>query len=236
MLTHYTDRMEKIIGILTNGFAWLPNRRNLMPQLVPEHDFSRREPQEFGMVSFTELEPKDSGDHTLGFGRFGIVVSKAWARANHAERVIYVENSGPSFEAWRSLFEAGYRDLKSRIRFPDDGAWRMSFENKAMAGAVAGAQLWPSLLQLYEYMESAEYSGEREWRIVHPHPYYSLAKSVDEAIQQVSPPQGWAQELDVLTVSPQDVSALICPQSECSSLRDQLPLEYKETTVFHTNG
>jgi len=236
MLTHYTDCIESVVGILANGFAWVPNRRNLMPRLVPEHDFSKREPQEFGMISFTELEPKDTGNHALDFGRFGIVVSETWAHANHAQRVIYVENSGPSFEAWRSVFDVGYQDLTSRIKFPDDGAWLMSFENKTMARAVAGAQLWSSLLQLYEYMESAIYSGEREWRIVHPHPYYSLAGSVDKVIQQVSPPQGWAQESNVLTVSPQDVLTFICPQSECGLLRERLPLEYRGTTVSHANG
>lgn len=60
MLTHYTDRIEALVGILTNGFAWVPNRRDLMPILVPEHDFSRREPQQFGMISFTDLEPDNA--------------------------------------------------------------------------------------------------------------------------------------------------------------------------------
>ena len=166
MLTHYTDSIEALGGILANGFAWVPNRRDLMPLLVPEHDFSRREPQQFGMISFTELEPEHANTHTEVFGPFGVLVSEEWARANRAERVIYVQNEGPAYEAWRSLFTVGFRDVKSRIKYPDDAGWLMSFENKAVAGAVAGSTIWAALLQLYEYMETADFSCECEWRIV----------------------------------------------------------------------
>jgi hypothetical protein len=34
MLTHSTASIETILGILKNGFAWVPNRRDLMPLLV----------------------------------------------------------------------------------------------------------------------------------------------------------------------------------------------------------
>lgn len=236
MLTHYSDRIEALVGILTNGFAWVPNRRNLMPLLVPQHDFSRREPQQFGMISFTELEPAHARDHASTFGPFGVVVSEEWAYANQAERVIYVRNDGPALDAWRSLFAVGYRDLTSRIEYPDDAAWLMSFENKAMAGAVAASTLWVALLQLYEYIESADFAGEREWRIVHPHPHYSLTDSKDEIIRQISPPRGWAQFLNVVCVSRRDVEALVCPRREYGILRDSLPDGYEDVTVLQTDG
>ena len=234
MLTHYTDSIEALEGILANGFAWVPNRRDLMPFLVPEHDFSRREPQQFGMISFTELEPEYTSSHTEDFGPFGVVVSEEWARANRAERVIYVQNEGPAYEAWRSLFTVGYRDLRSRIKYPDDAGWLMSFENKAAAGAVAGAAIWATLLQLYEYMESADFSCECEWRIVHPDPYYSLSQSKNEVIRQVSPPQGWAQRLNVLPVSRRNVEGFVCPRNEYDRLLDSLPDGYQDFTVFKT--
>ena len=236
MLTHYTLAIEALVGILKNGFAWVPNRRDLMPLLVPEHDFSKREPQQFGMISFTELEPEDANPHRSVFGPFGVVVSRGWAATNRAERVIYIESDGPALDAWRSLFLAGYRDVAARIEHPDDAAWLMSFENKAMAGAVAGSTLWAALLQLYEYMESADFAAEREWRIVHPHPYYSLSDSKKEVIRQVSPPQGWAQFLNVVRISPPDVEALICPRSEYQSLQRALPEGYGSVAVIQTEG
>jgi hypothetical protein len=235
ILTHYTKCIKALLNILTSGFAWVANRRNLMPLLVPEHDFSRREPQQFGMISFTELTPEHADRHRLEFGRFGVVVSGEWASANRAERVVYVESVGPALDAWRSVFAMGYRDATARIRYPDDAAWLMSFENKAMAGAVAGSALWAALLQLYEYMESAEHADQREWRIVHPYPYYSISASKDEAIRQVSPPQGWAH-LNVLRLLPRDVKKLVCPRSEYQSVRNALPDGFANVDVLQTEG
>jgi hypothetical protein len=236
MLTHYTASIKALVGILNNGFAWVPNRRNLMPLLLPEHDFSRREPQQFGMISFTELEPEHAGSHASVFGPFGVVVSDGWAAANRAERVIYIERDGPTLDAWRSLFRVGYRDVTAGIKYPDDAAWLMSFENKSVAGAVAGATLWAALLQLYEYMEPADSAAQREWRIVHPHPYYSLSDLKEEVIRQVSPPQGWAKLLNVVRISPPDVEALISPRSEYLSLQHALPEAYGNVAVFQTRG
>src|SRR5450755_1791338 len=77
-LTHYTRTLEAVVGILNNGFAWVPNRRNLMSALVAGHDFSKREPQEFGMISFTDWSPPAPPRHRKEFGDFGIVVSREW--------------------------------------------------------------------------------------------------------------------------------------------------------------
>jgi hypothetical protein len=208
-----------------------------MPLLVPEHDFSRREPQQFGMISFTELDPKQARDHASTYGPFGVVVSDSWARAKGAERVIYVDDVGPAFDAWRSLFRAGYRDLTSRIKHPDDAGWLMAFENKAVAGAVAGSVLWAALLQIYEYMQSAEDSAEREWRIVNPLPNYSVSDySRKEAIRQASPPEGWAQHLNVVRVARGDVGALLCPRTERDRLVGALPAEYNNAPVIEIEG
>lgn len=207
-----------------------------MQVLLPEHDFSRREPQQFGMISFTELEPQYAARHASAFGSFGIVVSDAWARANRAERVIYIRDEGPAFDAWRYLFTLGYHDLKSRIEQPDDAAWLMSFENKAAAGAIAGAMLWGTLLQLYEYMEPAEHAHQREWRIVQPLPYYSLSESTEEVVRQVSPPQGWANFLNVVKITRPDIDAFVCPRCDQAALLDALPGEYEDVPVFPLEG
>ena len=105
-----------------------------------------------------------------------------------------------------------------------------------MAGSVAGSTLWAALLQLYEYMESADYSCEREWRIVHPDAYYSLSQSKDEVIRQVSPPQGWAQFLNVVPVSRRDVEGFVCPRSELDRLQDSLPDGYQDHAICKTEG
>lgn len=229
-LTHYTRDINSVVGVLKNGFAWIPNRRQLIRSLVPEHDFSRREPQQFGMISFTEASPEDAGWGTFPFGRFGISVSEEWSLRNKVERVIYVPEDGATFMAWRALFKLGYRDLIAHINYPDDKAWLMSFENKAMAGSI-GAMSWAYLLQLYEYMEPAANAYQREWRMVHPHPYYSLVEDKLEALARVSPPQGWGEFLDVVKITPADVRALICPRSEHQALLAAIPMVYRDIKI-----
>ena len=234
MLTHYTRMPEAVANILVNGFAWLPNRRRLASLLMPEHDFSKREPQQFGMISFTEITPRDAKAHADEFGHFGIVVSESWAARQNAQRVIYVAQQGAATDAWCALFAIGYEDVRARIAYPDDGVWQMAYENKVIASAIAGSSLWANLLQIYEYMEPATVAHQREWRIVNSQPYYSLSESKAEAIQQVSPPQGWAKHLNVVTIDCADVEALVCPPGRSHDLAALLPESFRNVPIIET--
>src|ERR1017187_9909160 len=111
-LTHYTRALQCVVGILNNGFAWVPNRPNLMSKLVAGHDFSQREPQQFGMISFTAWSPPAPPRHREAFGDFGIVVSREWA-----QRVFYVEE-GPFLDALRWLYTTALDHLS--IDYNDD--------------------------------------------------------------------------------------------------------------------
>lgn len=230
MLTHYTG-ISGLLGILQNGFAWIPNRRHLADLLLPQHDYSKREPQQFGMLSFTELLPEEASQHRSDFGSFGISVTAEWAEKHKAQRVIYVSNEGPVKDALRTAFDVGYRDLQTRIEYPDDAAWQMAFENKAMA-KVAGAMLWFNLLTLWEYLEPEKNSHQSEWRIVNKFPFYSLSENKAETIAAVSPPVGWAIHMNVLTLSPNDVSALVCPTASVQNFKELLPAEYRDVKLI----
>lgn len=234
MLTHYTRTAEAVANILTHGFAWFPNRRRLAHLLVPWHDFSKREPQQYGMISFTENEPTHAKAHCEEFGYLGIVVSDKWAIEKNARRVIYVDEDGPTTEAWRNLFAIGYRDVHCRIKYPDDGGWLMAYENKAVASSIAGSVLWANLLQIWEYMEPASVARQREWRIVNPLPLYSLSESKTEAIHQVSPPQNWAKFTNVVPIPQNAVEALICPQCLVPELMSALPEGYRNITILES--
>jgi hypothetical protein len=236
MLTHYTNTLKAVENILVNGFAWKANRRNLTHLLMPGHDFSKREPQQFGMISFTEIEPSNAEVHCKKFGFFGIVISKRWAREKNARRVIYVDENGPVTEAWRNLFAIGYSDVRSRVEYPDDGGWLMAYENKVAASAIAGSVLWASLLQLWEYMEPASDAQQREWRIVNPVPLYSLSESKSEVIRQVSPPKNWATITNVVPIPRCEVEALICPSSVIPELTSALPENYKNITILKSDS
>jgi hypothetical protein len=226
-LTHYTRSIQSVVGILSNGFAWVPNRRGLVSDLVPFHDFTDREPQQFGMISFTELSPSNAGAHRREFGDFGVSVSMDWAQRHGTQKVLYVDRKGPIFEALGWLFQTAYAQLQAAIDYPDDAALRMAFTNKAMAGVVGGV-LWAHLLQIYEYLEPIESSCQQEWRIVHPHPYCGYGQSKSEIIKVVSPPKGWAKDFNVLPVERGDVRRIVCPASSRDELRNCLPEPFRE--------
>jgi Putative abortive phage resistance protein AbiGi, antitoxin len=232
MITHYTRTVEAVANILTHGFAWFPNRRRLTQLLIPNHDYSAREPQQFGMISFTEIEPSSAKTHTEKFGDFGIVISEKWAVQHCAQRVIYVESEGPVTEAWRSLFAIGYNDVQSRITYRNDGVWLMAYENKAVASSIVGSMLWANLLQIWEYMEPASEAQQREWRIVNPKPFYSLSESKSEAISHVSPPQNWAKFTNVIPISRDEIKALICARNRLSELKAVLPSNYQNIPIL----
>lgn len=237
MLTHYTKKIDDVANILSHGFAWVANRRNVIEVLIPYHNYSKREPQQFGMISFTDMAPDEACSHSSAFGRYGIVVSDEWAKRQNAQRVVYVDSDGPVTEALQAIFEIGYRDCEARIQFPEDAGWTMAFENKAVAHAVVGAPLWANLLQLYEYMESSQFSREREWRISQPDPLYGLAdKRTEEVIDNVSPPLGWAKFVNVVKIEPVDIAAFVCPSSECRTFQHALPSTYANVRVICTDG
>jgi hypothetical protein len=232
VLTHYTSSAAAVVNILAHGFAWIPNRRKLAELLIPQHKYSRREPQQFGMVSFTELEVPAARAHRHNFGHYGIVVSSDWALRHGAQRVIYVDDEGPITAALRILFEIGYSDVSPRIEYPDDAMWLMAYENK---NAVPGSRLWAHLLQLWEYLEPASSATQREWRIVNPQPMYSLSENKSEAIAHVSPPQNWAKFTNVLPFQRSDVMYLIAQKLEVESLRCKLPRGYENIPIIETD-
>ena len=230
-LTHYTSSIDAMIGIVANGFAWVPNRRGLISDFVPYHDFAKREPQQFGMISFTELDPDSAMRHRRNFGDFGISVSREWAQRHAAQRVIYVDRQGPLFDALRFLFTRGYEQARSSIRSPDDDALNMAYTNKTVAGTL-GAPLWANLLQVYEYIEPSENASHQEWRIVHPFPVYGYAESTQEIIRDVSPPKGWGQEISVLRIDTSQITRLICPASKLEELKSRLPAAYRGVQIY----
>src|SRR5882672_9372893 len=217
-LTHYTESTEAIANILTRGFVWVHNRRHLIESFIPEHSFSHREPQQFGMISFTELEPGQIDRSRSNFGQFGITVSIDWQRRHRVDRVIYVADEGPTFEAWRTIFRIAYNDLSARIKYPNDRGWTMAYENKNAAGAVAGAPLWAHLLQLYEYMEPVTHAHEHEWRVVRDLPLYNDPVRGKEAVRRAMALPGWGDAIPIELVD----ATLVCPAPLESQLREAL--------------
>lgn len=233
-LIHHTKNGETVSAILQNGFAYVANRRLLCEELLEQHDFSQREPQQFGMISFRSYDGLLLSQHIDRFGGYGICVTEQWARGNFAQKVLYLDRSGPVFEAMRELFVSAYQEVKKIVGvYPDDRARAMAYHNKAMATAL-GAVHYANLLQLYEYFEPVENQYQNEWRICNPDANYGISENITDAIADVSPPKGWAQFLNVRKVQPTDVDHLICPQGESNSLRSLLPEKFRNLEIIES--
>lgn len=231
-LIHHTKSGETVSAILENGFAYVANRRQLCEELLEEHDFSQREPQQFGMISFRAYDGPPLSRHIDRFGGYGICVTQKWAMTNAAQKVLYIDRSGPVFEAMRQLFVSAYSEVKEIVSvYPDDEARAMAYHNKSMATAL-GAIDYANVLQLYEYVEPIENQYQNEWRICNSHPNYGISQNVSEAIADVSPPKGWAQFSNVKKIRPEDVDHLICPQGETKNLRSLLPQDFRNLEII----
>ncbi|MBI5049251.1 MAG: hypothetical protein HZB54_09975 [Deltaproteobacteria bacterium] len=228
--THYTQKIEAIEKILKNGFAYVPNKRSLITEFLPSHDFTKREPQQFGMVSFTELSPSQAENHRKVFGNYGIVVSEKWALAHKIQKVLYIDNTGPIYDCLRNLFQVAYNELKQKSLAREGEVTEMAYTNKVRAG-IAGGYLYSNLLQLYEYMEPIKHLSHQEWRIVHPKPYYGYGETKADIISNVSPPKGWAQFLNVLPVKTDDIIGFICPENEQDIFKKTIPSEFTRKPI-----
>jgi len=234
-LIHHTKNGETVSAILQNGFAYVANRRQLCEELIEEHDFSDREPQQFGMISFRAYDGPPLSRHIDRFGAYGICVTEKWAMSKDAQKVLYIDRSGPVFEAMRQLFVSAYQEVKNIVSvYPEDKGRAMAYHNKAMALAL-GARDYANLLQLYEYFEPVENQYQNEWRVCNPYPDYGISQNISEAIADVSPPKGWAQVLNVKKIGPADVDHLVCPQGETKNLRSQLSHAFRNLEIIETN-
>ncbi len=229
-LTHFTKTATALENILDHGFAWIRNDRKVISDLLPEVDFSEREPQSFGQICFTENTRESSIDHVEKYGTFGIEVNWEWAKRNLIQPVIYVPKEGPLLDSLRFLFTQTYNKSKIEEKYPGDKARQMWESNAAMASVVA-SPLYARLLKLYEYMEPANHSHEREWRITNQNPNYSISSNLQKTINDVSPPLNWATIINVVKIEPQDIIKISCKKENYSELKDRVPLRFKDVPI-----
>jgi hypothetical protein len=225
-LTHFTKSADAVSNILEHGFAWIRNDRKVIRYLLPEVDFSQREPQSFGQISFTENSRETSAEHIKKYGTFGIEVTWEWAERNKIQPVIYIPQNGPLIDSLKFLFTQIYNKAKAEELYPNDKPRQMWETNAAMAGVV-GSSLYGSLLKLYEYMEPAENSHEREWRIANQDPNYSITTDLNKTIEDVSPPKGWANIMNVVKIEPSDIINISCKKENYSELTKKIREKFR---------
>lgn len=104
----------------------MPRRRRLAQLLIPKLDFSCREPQQFGMISFTALDALQAVEHREKYGHLALwfLISGQCRRERGA--LAMLKTRGPLPHRCKRLFAVGYDDVVRRIRRQDDGAWRLA--------------------------------------------------------------------------------------------------------------
>jgi len=230
-LYHYTNSIDALVNILSYGFAWMRNDRVVIETLLPGVDFSDREPESFGQVCFSENSFMSERDKTKFFGSFGLQVSEHWARKHKAQPALYIEDKGPVVDCFRFLFKQFHSKAKAEERYPNDAASQQWEVSHAMA-SVVGQPLYAQLLGIYRFMEPARHFSEREWRIVNPEPDWSISNNTGKAIENVSPPEGWARLLHVIAVKPIDIIAIHCEQVNYETLKAALPEDFKDVQIY----
>jgi len=232
LFTHYTREIKAINGILSNCFAWIDNKRGeLIKKFLPDHDFSEREPEQFGMISFTELYPHAANQVRNTFGNYGIIVTPEWAHRHGIQKVLYIPDKGPVFESFAFLFKFAYEDLKAKSLEREGEISEMSFTNRIRA-AIAGGHLYSHLLKLYSFMEPINNAYQEEWRIVNPNPLYGFGKTKEDIIKNVSPPKGWAKFVHVLSIKAENVLGFVCPAKEKIVFQNELIEEYRKKEIY----
>ncbi len=228
-LVHYTNSPQVIGSILRYGFLLVPNKRYLINALLGEDLFAEREPQEFGMVSFTQLPVAEATAHRERFGRFGIVVSWDWALSHDAQRVVYVDEGGPIAATLAWLFRLAKQELE---RATDGAPSSETLTNKALA-FTKGSTLYARLLTLYEYMEPERSSGQVEWRIVNKIPqHHDTGKERGELVRELLEIVKMWKNFGSIRLTPNDVHAFIGPRGAKAELESELPEEFKSIPVL----
>jgi len=227
-LAHYTSSVEVIASILTYGFLLVPNKRYLINALLGEDLFNEREPQEFGMVSFTQLRMEDAAAHRDRFGTFGIIVSWDWALRNDAQRVVYVDVEGPVASELVWLFRFARQEFERAAGGTVDAR---SLENK-VAAAFARSTLWSRLLTLYEYMEPERNSAQIEWRIANRLPQYHSGATRSDVVRSILEAVKLWKKFGSVRITPNDVHGFICPRGELSQLRSVLPTGFQNIPIL----
>lgn len=228
-LVHYTNSAETVGSILRNGFLLVPNKRHLINALLGEQILSDREPQEFGMVSFTQLPISEATAHHERFGLFGIMVSWEWALSHDAQRVIYVDERGPIAETFAWLFRLAKQELD---RVTGGKPSTMTLTNKAFA-FMKPSTMYARLLTLYEYMEPERNSAQVEWRIVNKLPqHHDTTKSRGELVRDLLEAAKLWKSFGCVRVASDDVHAFICPRGAKADLKTALPDEFLAVPIL----
>lgn len=223
ILFHFTDR-DGLFGILKSNFQAHYSRERIVGKTKVE---------EFGvpMVSFCDLRLSELKKHMESYGRYGIGMSKEWAKASGLNTVYYINASADLADD----FIVGITELNNLMNELSDARQ----QNKA-------AKIYMSLLNTYRFIKNYEgelwrgrelsnpnyrFANEREWRFV-PHldatirPFVHRNDMEDSKIRRAL---NYSLKDSPLYFEPQDIRYIIVDREDERDDIIRHVLEAKET-------
>lgn len=237
-LTHYTKTVDAIVNILQWGFGWSQLPRGVSGLLPADLVLPApwEEPEQFGMVSFTEAKAPASSTHRRDFGGLGIVVRRAWVASLGGRPVEYVEQGSERFEELQRMADSSIREMRSHPTYPELGFGTLGEISAAIASGNLGGQAWARFLRTFAFIGPAKNAWQREWRIAKTVMEGGIPHDRAERLANISPPRGWGQFLHVQKVPAEDVLGFVAPALKAHELRASLSEEFRGRPVVYHFG
>jgi hypothetical protein len=149
-IIHYTDTLEKLEGIITEGFRIKYCVEKLLSK---QKNYDNAHP----MISFCDIPLSDSSRHFDLYGNYGIGLSKEWAKKYGINPVLYIEKDsriGDAIDKMQDKFKTAKEAVPTE-------AFNVILMTKCFSKNYRGP-LKRGEIDIEDY----KFYDEREWRFV----------------------------------------------------------------------
>jgi hypothetical protein len=192
VLTHYTSSADAVASILRLGFFFSFRPTGTFELLYRAAGVDALEPDDKGMVCFTELSVQDAAEHRSNFGSFGIALSKYWLVGQGARQVVYIKEDSLYFQAFvdrirdhapREAF--GYRVNDQEAPMFVKMLRQRSLASKAASSILGMDPVYLELLDDLLWVQVTSDQNQAEWRIRNPSSFGGIQDAIRAGIQSL---------------------------------------------------
>jgi hypothetical protein len=200
-LFHFTRSLDVVEKILTEGFK--------VGYCREEHTLNGvRTLCYVPMISFCEIPLSQVKEHIFKYGRYGVGLTREWARSNRLNPVIYLQHDSFLTEDIQKATHFFIAQSRDRIESISEEHFSAI---KSLAQLISYTKNYEGTLsRKNETIENYRFSDEREWRFVPTHPSILTVMSEETFATDL----GQRLKADItdgfrMPVGPSDISYLI---------------------------
>ncbi|MEO6722630.1 MAG: abortive infection system antitoxin AbiGi family protein [Ferruginibacter sp.] len=150
-IIHYTDTIDKLTSILSEGFSI----KYCAEELQIENDMGSNAAHP--MVSFCDIPLSHSAKHFDAYGKYGIGLSKDWANTMGVNPVLYLETKSSISKTIGSLLADRRKTSTNLTKEQKENVLRIKCFSKNYSGHLKRKKIDEKNYRFYD---------EREWRLV----------------------------------------------------------------------